>query len=114
MNPRRDRAEEEMLVRLSARYIAREANRDTLITPMRAELSRARTHATIFVSIFPDNAIDRALEFLNRHRNDFFDFLKKESRLSPIPGVRFEFDYGEKNRQYLDELSMEIEKSKGD
>ncbi len=106
MNTHKDKSEEELLVRLAARYIAREANRDVLITPTRAELSRARTHAIVYVSIFPDDAVDRALDFLNRNRRNFFEFLKKESRLSPIPGVRFEFDYGEKNRQRLDELSQ--------
>ncbi len=108
MSQYRNQAEESLLIRLAGLYIAREANRNTLITPMRAEISKSRTHATVFVSVFPDNEVEHALEFLNRHHGDFFEYLKKESRLSPVPGVRFEFDYGEKNRQHLDEISQEI------
>ncbi|VAW31993.1 hypothetical protein MNBD_CPR01-80 [hydrothermal vent metagenome] len=111
MNAQKDKTEESLLIRLVGSYIAREANRNTLITPTRAELSRARTHATVFVSVFPDDSADQALEFLNRHRKDFFEYLKKNSRFSPIPGVRFEFDYGEKNRQNLDSISLEIHKA---
>lgn len=109
MSVQRDRAEEQLLLRLAARYIAREANRNTLITPTRVSLSSARTRATVYVSVFPDTAADKAVEFLQRHRGDFFDFLKKESRLHPLPGVHFEFDVGEQNRQRLDELSQEID-----
>ncbi len=109
MSANRDRAEEGVLLRLAARYIAKEANRNTLITPTRVSLSTSRTRAIVFVSVFPDSEADKAVEFLQRHRGSFFDFLKKESRLFPIPGISFEFDVGEQNRQRLDELSQDID-----
>ncbi len=108
MSAQRDRSEEGLILRLVSQYIAREANRSTLITPTRVVLSRARTKATVYVSIFPDIDTHNALEFLQRHRGNLFNYLKKESRLSPIPGIQFEFDVGEQNRQHLDELSKEI------
>ncbi|HQU07913.1 MAG: hypothetical protein B7X04_02920 [Parcubacteria group bacterium 21-54-25] len=108
MSGHRDQAEEALLMRLAARYIAREANRDSLITPTRATLAPGRTKATVYVSVFPDTAVESALSFLRRRQHDFFEFLKKESRLSPIPGVRFEFDLGEKNRQHLDDISRKL------
>lgn len=96
------------LTELAAKYIAREAGRSTLITPMRSELSPDRKYATIFVSIFPDNEREHALKFLNRHGDLFRDFLKKEGRFAVLPFVKFEFDYGEENRQHIDELSKDI------
>lgn len=96
------------MTELAARYIAREAGRSTLITPLRSELSSDRKHATVFVSIFPDQEREHALKFLNRHADLFRDFLKKEGRFAILPFVKFEFDYGEENRQNLDQLSKEI------
>lgn len=97
------------LIELAARYIAREAGRETLITPLRADISPDRKNATIYVSIFPDAGRDRALEFLHRHKDLFRDFLKKEGRFAVLPFIHFEFDYGEQNRQHLDELSREVD-----
>jgi len=108
MRGHHDRSEETLLTRLAASYIAREANRNALITPTRTILSPSRAKATIYVSVFPDTAVDSAISFLKRHQHNFFEYLKKESRLSPIPGIRFEFDFGEKNRQRLDEISRDI------
>jgi ribosome-binding factor A len=93
------------MTELAARYIAREAGRSTLITPLRSELSPDRKHATVFVSIFPDQEREHALKFLNRHGDSFREFLKSEGRFAVLPFVKFEFDYGEENRQHLDDLS---------
>lgn len=96
------------LTELAARYIALEAGRETLITPMRSEIAPDRKNATIYVSVFPDSDKEHALEFLKRHRDEFRDFLKKEGRFAVLPFVHFEFDYGEQNRQHLDDLSRDI------
>lgn len=96
------------MTELAAAYIAREAGRGTLITPMRSELSSDRKHATVLVSIFPDSEREHALKFLNRHSDDFRTFLKKEGRFAVLPFVTFAFDYGEENRQHLDSLSKEL------
>lgn len=108
MSGHHNQVKEALLVRFASLYIAREANRSVLITPIRATLSANRAKAIIYVSVFPDTALKSALSFLNRRRSDFFKFLKKESRISRIPSIQFEFDFGEKNRQRLDELSREI------
>jgi len=98
-----------LLTELAATYIAREAGRETLITPTRATISRDGRNATIFVSVFPDEQKDHAISFLTRHKDLFRDYLKKASRLSRLPYITFEFDYGEQNRQHLDELSKQLE-----
>ncbi len=96
------------LTELAAKYIAREAGRSTLITPMRTALSSDRKYATVFVSIFPDQEREHALKFLNRHGDLFRDFLKKQGRFAVLPFVKFEFDYGEENRQNVEEISKGI------
>lgn len=101
----RDNKTASLLVHLAGNFIAQEAGRGTLITPTRAEISRDHKHVTIFVSVFPDQHKDDALAFLLRRKDDFRDFLKTKSRLSRLPFIQFEFDYGEANRQHLDDIS---------
>jgi ribosome-binding factor A len=104
----RDERAASILIHLAGEYIAREAGRTTLITPTRANISKDRKNATVYVSVFPENEKEHALAFLLRQRDEFRDYLKKEGRFSVIPRVQFEFDYGEQNRQHLDELSKKM------
>jgi ribosome-binding factor A len=98
----------ELLTQLAATYIAREAGRSTLITPLRTDVSPDRKNATIYVSVFPTEEGPHALTFLARHKDLFRDYLKKSARLGTLPYIKFELDYGEINRQRLDEISREI------
>lgn len=97
-----------LLVHLAADWIAREAGRQTLITPTRADV-KDRKNVIVYVSVFPESDRHHALQFLSRNHDEFKAFLKKEARFSVLPHVRFEFDEGEANRQRLDELSREEE-----
>ena len=45
------------------------------------------------------------LAFAKRKRSEFREYLKKHSALQRLPTVDFEIDYGEKNRQRIDEIS---------
>jgi hypothetical protein len=107
MNKIKDERELSILTELAAQYIALEAGRSTLITPTRT-LLQGRRNATIFVSVYPTEESDHALTFLKRHKDLFREYLKKTSRLAILPYITFELDYGERNRQRLDELSGEI------
>lgn len=107
MGLRENRANE-ILAQLAGEYIAREAGRSTLITVTRADVSPDRKNATIFVSVFPQEQGEHAITFLMRHKDLFRNTLKKNSRLSILPYIKFELDYGELNRQRLDELSREL------
>jgi len=98
-----------MLTELAAQYIAREAGRNTLITPMRTHLSRDGKYATIFVSVFPTEEGEHAIVFLMRHKDLFRSYLKSHARFPVLPYITFEIDYGELNRQRLDELSNEAD-----
>lgn len=95
-----------LLVHLAAEYIAREAGRDTLITPTRAEIGKDR-NATIYVSVFPEDQMPHALEFLSRHADDLRTHMKKQGRFSHLPRIRFTEDAGEAHRRHLDDLSRE-------
>ena len=105
----RDERAVSILLENAGRYIAREAGRDTLITPTRAVISKDRKEATIYVSVFPDGNDGHAIAFLMRHKDMFRNELKKTTRLARLPYIRFEIDRGERARQHLDEVYKEID-----
>ncbi len=104
----RDERASSILLHLAAQYIAEEAGRSTLITPTRAVYGKDKKHVTIFVSIYPTSDTENALAFLKRHKDIFRDYLKKHGRFNILPYIMFEFDYGEKNRQHLEEISQNV------
>jgi ribosome-binding factor A len=101
---RHDKRVVELITHLAAEFIARETNGTSLITATRAELSPTGERATIFVSVFPTKSTPPALEFLNRNTDEFRNYLKSRARMRDLPRVTFVEDYGERNRQHLDEL----------
>lgn len=104
----RDQKTLSFLVELAGKFIAREAGRTTLITPIRAEISPDHKNATVFVSVFPDSERGHALTYLTRNEDEFKQFMKKEGRFGHLPRVKFAFDYGEENRQHLDDLGKHL------
>lgn len=105
MSTHSNQTKESLLLRFAAEYIARVANRNTLITPTHVVIPKDKTRATVYVSVFPNTAREAAISFLRRHQKDFFIYLKKEARFSYIPNVHFMFDVGEENRQHIDEIT---------
>ena len=98
---------ESVIRELAAEYMARESNRQSLVTVTRASIADTGHTATVYITVLPDERETAALAFANRKRNDFWLFLKEHSRLKVLPTVRFALDKGEKNRQNLDTLSKE-------
>lgn len=89
-------------------FLAREAanpRASGLITVTRAEVSDDYKDVMVFLSVLPHTMEAEALTFAKRARSDFREYVKKHSALHPIPTVDFVLDYGEKNRQRVDELT---------
>jgi ribosome-binding factor A len=108
MSARDDRAIS-ILLESAGRYIAREAGRNTLITPTRATFSKDRKNATIYVSVYPEGQDTHAIDFLMRHKDLFRNELKKMTRFSRLPFIRFELDKGERARQHLEDVTRGLE-----
>jgi ribosome-binding factor A len=95
---------QEAVREVAALFLAREANRNSLITVTRTEMSSDGNRCMIFISVFPETAEVPALAFANRNRTELSEFFKKRVKAQP-PRIEFIIDKGEKNRQRLDELS---------
>jgi len=105
MSERRETQVTQAIAEQAAIFFARESAVSSLITVTRAEMSPDLKSATIFLSVLPETQEAETLKFAKRARSDFRDYIRAHSRFHPIPVVDFEIDYGEKNRQRIDELT---------
>ena len=105
MPSRRQVQVSEEMAHKAADFFARESNRESLITVTRADVSPDLKNVTIFFSVLPETFEQSALLFAKRLCTDFREYIKTSSRLRALPNINFEIDYGEKNRQRIDELT---------
>src|SRR3989344_962747 len=97
----------EILHRLAAEFIRDNATQSSLLTITRVELSPTGKEAKIYFTTLPENQEDTALKFLIRKTPEFKKYISNQSRIGLVPHIDFKIDYGERNRQRLDELSKE-------
>lgn len=95
----------EIIHRMAAEFVRDEASGASLLTITRVELSPTGKEAKIYFTTLPENQEDTALKFLIRKTLKFKKYVGDESRIGLVPHIDFKIDYGERNRQRLDELS---------
>ena len=108
MSERRQVQIAQELAHMAGDFLAREVanpRANGLITITRAELTPDLKNVTIFLSVLPHTFEESALKLAKRARSDLREYVKKHSILHPVPTVDFEIDYGEKNRQRIDDLT---------
>lgn len=98
---------EEIIHHLAAEFVQNEASDASLLTITRVEISSKGKEAKIYFTTLPENQEDTALKFLIRKIPEFKKYVRDESRIGLVPHFDFKIDYGERNRQRLDELSKE-------
>lgn len=96
---------EKILHRLAAEFVRREASDSSLLTITRVQLSPTGREARVFFTTLPESKQETARKFLERKTPDFKSYVRDNSRIGIIPRVDFTIDFGERNRQRLDELS---------
>ena len=90
---------------MAAQFAREEATDSSLLTITRVEVSPTGKEAKVFFTTLPESQEDTALKFLIRKTPEFKRYVRDESRLGIIPHINFKIDYGERNRQRLDEIS---------
>lgn len=85
-------------------FFQRESSGASLITVTRAEVSPDMQHGTIFITAIPEEKEPAALDFAKRMRSELRHTVMKRLPVKTIPFFEIEIDYGEKNRQHVDEL----------
>ncbi|PCI29657.1 hypothetical protein COB55_01820 [Candidatus Wolfebacteria bacterium] len=106
MNIKDERAKD-ILMRTVADFFQKESSGGALITVTRIGVSKDGKHATILLSVLPENRERSVIEFALRRLSDLRNYIKKNTRLARIPFFGVELDAGEKNRQRIEEISNE-------
>lgn len=102
---RHDRVQEQ-IHHLAAEFVRNEATSASLLTITRVVLNPSGKDAKIFFTTIPSDQEDTALKFLERKTPEFKIYVRDHTRIGMIPHLSFHIDYGERNRQRLDEISL--------
>lgn len=104
MNDIKQHRAEQIIKELAAEFLERQSNRSSLITVTGIDLSPDMKHVTILLSVLPNEKTKSVVDFANRQKPEFVEFVKKRSRIRMLPSFSFQEDLGERNRQKIDEL----------
>lgn len=85
-------------------FFQRESSGLSLMTITRCEVSPDMRQGTIYMTVLPVDKEQSALDFARRMRTDMRKYVMKRLPVKVIPFFEVEIDYGEKNRQHIDEL----------
>lgn len=96
-----------LLAQFAAEYFSQESNGESMITVTKCEIFNRGKRASIFFTALPTEKEASALEFANRRKNDFRQFVMSKKSFGFVPRVEFDIDLGEHNRQRIDELLNE-------
>lgn len=96
----------EMIHRLVAKFVQEVSSPASLITITRVELSSTGKEAEIFFTTIPKSQEETAGRFLSRKTSDFRRYAHDHSMIGMLPHFSFKIDYGERNRQRLDESTV--------
>jgi ribosome-binding factor A len=98
---------EEALKRLAATFLEKESDSTSLITVTKIDISPDFKNSIIYISVLPDTKALDALNFCKRKMTDFKRYVKDNMSIHSVPFFSVELDFGEKNRQRIEELSHE-------
>jgi ribosome-binding factor A len=103
----KDEKSASLLLKFAAEYFSIESNRDSLMTVTRTDVLDKGRRAIIFFTALPKEKENEALEFAKRRRQDFRQFVMAKKSFGFVPRIDFCIDFGEHNRQRIDELLNE-------
>jgi ribosome-binding factor A len=102
---------ESLLARLVGEFLSHEAGPVSLITVTRVAFNEKSKHATVFLSVLPEDKEAGALAFAKRQSSELREYVREKAKLRVLPIFEFVIDIGEKNRQKVDGLTVEVEES---
>lgn len=101
-----------ILMELIANFVRNEANTDPLITVTRLDASPDMKRVIVMITAYPTERENDAVIFMKRKGTELRDYVMKHGRLQRIPHFEFMLDYGERNRQHIDDVAHKIEEEK--
>lgn len=94
-----------LLMELTAEFLERESNRQSLVTVTRADVSSDLKKAIVYITVLPEEKEEAALDFAKRKRKELREFVKGKIKFRVLPFLDIEIDKGQKVQQKIDEIS---------
>ena len=91
----------------AAKFIELDANRNALITVTNCDISPKQNHATVYVTILPEKQEEEIIKDLEAKAGEMRKYIFDHLRIRAVPALKIVIDYGEKNRQRVEELSTQ-------
>jgi ribosome-binding factor A len=80
----------EIVKKLAAEFISKEADKTSMITVTDAKISKDLRKVIIFISVYPKSSEKAALNFAKRRRGEFKKFARNKIIMKRIPFFDFE------------------------
>ncbi len=92
------------IAHIAADFFKENANRTSLITVTRADISPDGKNARIYISVFPEKDEQDALVFAKRNLSELRAYAASHARFKRVPFFEIVLDIGEKNRQAVQDV----------
>ncbi len=103
----RNKKVSELLRKLTAEFLEKESNRQSLITVTRAIVSSDLKKAVVYITVLPEDKEEAALLFAKRKRKELREFVKSKTKFRVLPFLEMEIDKGQKLEQKISELKIQ-------
>ena len=115
MDPNKPKSErqlkvEQEILHLVQDFFQRESSGLSMITVTRVDIAANMERGTVYITVLPESKEEAAINFAKRMRTDMRKYVMKRLPVKVIPFFEVEIDYGEKNRQQIDELLRQEKK----
>ena len=105
-NSQRSNQVSTLLMNLTAEFLERESNRQSLVTVTSAKVSSDLKKATVYITVLPEEKEEAALDFAKRKRKELREYVKERIEFRVLPFIDIEIDKGQKIEQKIDALSQ--------
>lgn len=115
MDPNKPKSErqlkvEQEVLHLVQDFFQRESSGLSMITVTRVDIAANMERGIVYITVLPESKEEAAINFAKRMRTDMRKYVMKRLPVKVIPFFEVEIDYGEKNRQQIDELLRQEKK----
>lgn len=86
--------------------------KDVLVTITRCESSKDLNQAKVYISVMPEDNIDKVFEILDRRIYDIQQTLNRRLKMRPIPRIEFQKEEKTEEAARVEELLEEVKNEK--
>jgi len=80
---------ESLVHKIAAEFIEKESGPQSLITVIAVNFDETKNRAAVLITVWPEEKSRIVMEFLNRKKRDFIEYLKDNSRFKNLPFIEF-------------------------